>query len=185
MEIVTILISISALIISIASYKWNKAKHNLNQLQENGKKLCDSLQDFLDMGTEYYLATYKYELEGELIHDICESYEDEYGYYSANYWVNDPQYSYPDGEINIIGIDNMFKYMQEEARKNDINFDLKLNTSIKPLIENYISKEEDVYSALLLAIEMVSRGMNFKQMNILSFPKRRLWQPRLLSMSKS
>lgn len=28
------------------------------------------------------------------------------------------------------------------------------------------AKEEDIYSALLLAIEMVSRGMNFKQMNI-------------------
>ena len=43
---------------------------------------------------------------------------------------------------NITGIDNMFKYMQEEARKNDINFDIKLNTSINPLIETSISKDK-------------------------------------------
>lgn len=43
---------------------------------------------------------------------------------------------------NITGIDNMFKYMQEEARKNNINFDLKINESIKPLIENTISKDK-------------------------------------------
>ena len=45
---------------------------------------------------------YRYELEGELIHDISESFEDEYDYYPAEYWVDDPQYSYPDGEINVI-----------------------------------------------------------------------------------
>lgn len=43
---------------------------------------------------------------------------------------------------NIIGIDNMFKYMKEEARKKYINFDLKLNSSINPLIENTISKDK-------------------------------------------
>lgn len=43
---------------------------------------------------------------------------------------------------NITGIDNMFKYMQEEARKNNINFDLKINESIKPLMENTISKDK-------------------------------------------
>ena len=45
-------------------------------------------------------------------------------------------------ETNIPGIDNMFKYMQEEATKNNINFDLKINTSINPLINNIISKEK-------------------------------------------
>ena len=60
----------------------------------------------------FWDITYKYELEGELIHEICESFGDEYGYYPAGYWVNDPQYSYPDGEINIIGIDNP-DYMTE------------------------------------------------------------------------
>ena len=48
---------------------------------------------------------YRYELEGEVQHDIAESYEDEYGYYPAEYWVNDPEYSYPDGVINVTGVD--------------------------------------------------------------------------------
>ena len=43
---------------------------------------------------------------------------------------------------NITGIDKMFKYMQEEAIKNNINFDLKINESIKPLVENIIPKEK-------------------------------------------
>lgn len=43
---------------------------------------------------------------------------------------------------NNVGIDNMFKYMQDEARKNNINFDLKLNTSINPLLETIISKDK-------------------------------------------
>ena len=46
---------------------------------------------------------YRYELEGEIMHDIAESWEDEYDYYPAEYWVNDPQYSYPDGEITVTG----------------------------------------------------------------------------------
>ena len=45
-------------------------------------------------------------------------------------------------ETNIPGIDNMFKYMQEEARKNNINFDLKINASINPLIDKIIPKEK-------------------------------------------
>lgn len=36
---------------------------------------------------------------------------------------------------NIIGIDNMFKYFQREANKNNINFDLIVNESINPLLE--------------------------------------------------
>lgn len=43
---------------------------------------------------------------------------------------------------NNVGIDNMFKYMQEEARKKEINFDFKLNASINPLIETIISKDK-------------------------------------------
>ena len=49
-------------------------------------------------------VAYRYELEGEVQHDLAESYEDEYGYYPAEYWVNDPQNNYPDGEINVTGI---------------------------------------------------------------------------------
>lgn len=43
---------------------------------------------------------------------------------------------------NNVGIDNMLKYMQDEARKKDINFEFKLNTSINPLLENAISKDK-------------------------------------------
>lgn len=63
MEILTITISIIALFVSIAGFQWNKAKHNLNQLQDNGKKLCDKLQGFIELGTEYHLTSYKYEIE--------------------------------------------------------------------------------------------------------------------------
>lgn len=43
---------------------------------------------------------------------------------------------------NIVGIDNMFKYMQEEAIQNNINFDLKINEKINLLVDNIISKEK-------------------------------------------
>ncbi len=46
---------------------------------------------------------YRYELEGEVIHDIRESFKDEYDYYPAEYWVDNPEYSYPDGVINVTG----------------------------------------------------------------------------------
>ena len=45
--------------------------------------------------------------------DIRESYEDEYGYYPADFWVDDPQYSYPDGEINITGLENTDEDLEE------------------------------------------------------------------------
>ena len=50
-------------------------------------------------------VAYRYDLEGEIQHEIAESYEDEDGYYPAEYWVNDPEYSYPDGVINVTGTD--------------------------------------------------------------------------------
>ena len=49
-------------------------------------------------------VAFKYDLEGEVIHSTCESFEDEYDYYPAVFWVDDPQYSYPDGVINVTGI---------------------------------------------------------------------------------
>jgi hypothetical protein len=51
---------------------------------------------------------YRYELEGEVEHQVAESFEDEYGYYPAEYWVDSPEYSYPDGVINVTGIDNPY-----------------------------------------------------------------------------
>lgn len=43
---------------------------------------------------------------------------------------------------NIVGIDNMFMYMQKEAFENSINFDLKINESIHDLIDNIIPKDK-------------------------------------------
>ena len=51
---------------------------------------------------------YRYELEGEVQHQVAESYEYEDGYYPAEYWVDNPEYSYPDGVINVTGIDNPY-----------------------------------------------------------------------------
>lgn len=48
---------------------------------------------------------------------------------------------------NVPSIDNMFKYMQDEASKCNINFDLKINESINELIDNIISK--DLFETLL------------------------------------
>ena len=43
-------------------------------------------------------------------------------------------------KTNIIEIDNMFKYMQTECAKNNIDFKLNIQDSLEPLINNYISK---------------------------------------------
>lgn len=48
---------------------------------------------------------------------------------------------------NVSGVDNMFKYMQDEAGKCNINFDLKVNASINNLIDNIIPK--DMFETLL------------------------------------
>ncbi len=63
MEVLSIIVSIIAIFVSISSFQWNKSKHNLNQLQNNAKKFCDSLQDFIELGTEYHLSSYKFEVE--------------------------------------------------------------------------------------------------------------------------
>ena len=57
-------------------------------------------------GTVYtaWDVAYRYEINGEVQHYVSCSYEDEYDYYPAQYWVNDPEYSYPDGVINVTGI---------------------------------------------------------------------------------
>ncbi len=59
----SIAISIGALIVSISSFQWNKAQHNLNQLQKNAQKFCDSLQEFVALGTEHHLTSFKFEIE--------------------------------------------------------------------------------------------------------------------------
>ena len=62
-------------------------------------------------------VAYRYELEGEIMHDIMESYQDEYGFYPAEYWVNNPEYSYPDGVINVTGtivVHHDYIYVEEK-----------------------------------------------------------------------
>ena len=49
-------------------------------------------------------VAYRYEIDGEVQHENVESFEGEYDYYPAQYWVNDPEYSYPAGVINVTGI---------------------------------------------------------------------------------
>ena len=61
----------------------------------------------------FWDMTYRYELEGELVHDIRESHEDEYDYYPADFWIDDPQYSYPEGIINVTGILNPYETPEE------------------------------------------------------------------------
>lgn len=63
MEGLTIAISIIALMVSISSFQWNKAQHNLKQLQDNAKKFCDSLEEFVALGTEHQLTLFKFEIE--------------------------------------------------------------------------------------------------------------------------
>ena len=73
---------------------------------------------FFDAPTDEIVYTawdiaYRYELEGEEEHLVVESYEDEYDYYPAEYWVNDPQYNYPDGVINVTGTETLNGDLEE------------------------------------------------------------------------
>ena len=60
-----------------------------------------------DIKCNLWDIAYRYELEGEICHETRESFEDEYDFYPAEYWVDDPMYSYPDGEINVTGSVNI------------------------------------------------------------------------------
>ena len=58
-------------------------------------------------------VAYRYDIDGEIQHNTAWSYEDEYDYYPAEYWVDDPQYSYPDGVINVTGINQSSGDLEE------------------------------------------------------------------------
>ena len=79
-------------LVSLLLCSWGKYNQNLISIR------------WLTVYTTWDIA-YRYELEGEIQHETAESYEYEYGYYPAGYWVNDPEYNYPDGVINVTGID--------------------------------------------------------------------------------
>ena len=79
MEItIPIVISVIALIVSISSFQWNKAKHNLEQLQNNANKFCDNLQNFIELGTVYHLTSYKFEIENLYFISDTEKHNIEY-----------------------------------------------------------------------------------------------------------
>ena len=63
MDWLSIAISSGALLVSVSSFQWNKAQHNLNQLQLNANKFCDSLEEFVALGTEHHLTLFKFEIE--------------------------------------------------------------------------------------------------------------------------
>jgi hypothetical protein len=92
------------------SYAGGEASENFDNAYSAISLSTDGRVHFFDDPTdeikyEMWDVAYRYELEGEVIHNTSESYEDEYGYYPAEYWVDDPEYSYPDGEINVTGTD--------------------------------------------------------------------------------
>ena len=68
----------------------------------------------------FWDMTYRYELEGELNHDIRESYIEEETYFPVDFWIDDPQYSYPDGVINITGIDNPYDSSEDGSEVNQV-----------------------------------------------------------------
>ena len=59
-------------------------------------------------------VAYRYEIEGEVQHYIAMSYEDEYDFYPAQYWIDDPNYSYPDGVINVTGVNESSGNLENE-----------------------------------------------------------------------
>ena len=63
---------------------------------------------FFDDPTDetYYKAwdvAFRYEIDGEINHNYYEEYDNEYDFYPAECWIDNPEYSYPDGVINVSG----------------------------------------------------------------------------------
>ena len=92
------------------SYAGGEASENFDNAYSAISLSTSGRVTFYDDPTDETVYTawdiaYRYELEGEVMHDISESFEDEYDYYPAGYWIDDPQYSYPDGEINVTGFE--------------------------------------------------------------------------------
>ena len=63
---------------------------------------------FFDDPTDetYYKAwdvAFRYEIDGEINHNFYEEYSNEYDFYPAACWIDNPEYSYPEGVINVSG----------------------------------------------------------------------------------
>lgn len=72
---------------------------------------------------------------------------------------------------NVVSVDNMLEYMKSEAIKYGIDFTLKVNDSIRPLIDKYIT--EDQFETLLgdhikdAIIAINSKGEGYKSILVL------------------
>ena len=70
----------------------------------------------------------------KLINDLSAEYSDKVN--------NVLKYSKPLPKTNVKGVDSILEHMKLEAAKNNIDFDLKVNCSVKHLIEKYISSSD-------------------------------------------
>lgn len=73
LSIFSIIISVIALLVSLASYFLNVAKHNLQQLQTRYQIFCDKFQALLNFGSQQQLTGFKYDLENVVILDPHDS----------------------------------------------------------------------------------------------------------------
>lgn len=70
----------------------------------------------------------------KLVNDLSAEYSDKVN--------NVLKYSKPLPKTNVKGVDTILEHMKLEAAKNNIDFDLKVNCSVKHLIEKYISSSD-------------------------------------------
>lgn len=70
----------------------------------------------------------------KLVNDLSAEYSDKVN--------NVLKYSKPLPKTNVKGVDSILEHMKLEAAKNNIDFDLKVNCSVKHLIEKYISSSD-------------------------------------------
>ena len=66
---ISIIVSIIAVIVSVVSYKTNKAVNNQIQLQNNYFDLCQKLQKLINFGTEDNLTSFKFDIENYTCYD--------------------------------------------------------------------------------------------------------------------
>lgn len=65
-SVISLIIAAIALIVSIISYFYNKARHNLSQLQEQFFRFTDKFEILLDFANYNTLINFKYDLENAL-----------------------------------------------------------------------------------------------------------------------
>ena len=157
MDGLTISISIIALFVSISSFQWNKAKHNLNQLQDNAKKFCDNLQKFIELSTEHNLTVHKFEIEN--IYHIKDSESKDITY-------NNLQIEFSKRKDNC---QNKYKQLMESLEFFEIQGESSKNELIKWLnksINEYHLKLNQFYGDLFdinLIVKAAEKGLLTKE----------------------